>query len=302
MDERVGRIVAGIGGNYDVLLEDGSILRLKARGLFRKQKITPLLGDLVTVSWDATEDGYFDRILDRKNESIRPAAANIDQMLVVFAARYPDPHFKLLDRFLIECDARKIPCLIAFNKADLLEEKDRLRIQSILRSYEEAGYQVFLISTVDPDECMRTKAKLLPFLSGKLTIFAGPSGVGKSSLINLLIGSDQETGILSEKIARGKNTTRHARLLPILEGDKPGLIGDTPGFSSFYMQKLTEETLPAAYPEFRPFLGQCRFTNCRHRKEDDCAIRKAVTDGIISRVRYRNYLELLEDLSDERKQ
>ncbi|MBO4886834.1 MAG: ribosome small subunit-dependent GTPase A [Firmicutes bacterium] len=301
MDNRIGRIVAGIGGNYDVLLEDGRILRLKARGLFRKQKITPLLGDLVTVCEDVSEDGYFDRILERKNVSVRPAAANIDQMLVVFAARYPDPHFKLLDRFLIECDARGIPCLIVFNKADLLEEKDRTKIRTILKSYEEAGYRVFLISTVDPDECRRTKEELIPFLSGKLTIFAGPSGVGKSSLINLLIGSDQETGILSEKIARGKNTTRHARLLPIQEGDKPGLIGDTPGFSSFYMQKLTEETLPKAYPEFRPFLGQCRFTNCRHVREEDCAIRKAVSDGIISRVRYRNYLELLEDLSYERK-
>ena len=294
MAKQIGRIVAGIGGNYDVLMDDGTILRLKARGVFRKQKVTPLLGDLVSVPGD----GYFDGICERKNESVRPAAANIDQMLVVFAARYPDPHFKLLDRFLIECDARRIPSLIVFNKADLLEEKDKVKIRSILRSYEQAGYRVFLISTVDPEECRK---QLLPELSGKLTIFAGPSGVGKSSLINLLIGADQETGNLSEKISRGKNTTRHARLLPILGADQPGLIGDTPGFSSFYMQKLTEETLPMAYPEFRPYLGLCRFTNCRHRTEEDCAVRQAVADGKVGRVRYRNYLELLEDLSEERK-
>ena len=135
MDKQIGRIVAGIGGNYDVLLEDGTEVRLKARGLFRKQKLTPLLGDIVTVSGD----GYFDSILDRKNESIRPAAANIDQMLVVFAARYPDPHFKLLDRFLIECDSRKIPCLIVFNKADLLSEEQKRRLMLVLKAYEEAG-------------------------------------------------------------------------------------------------------------------------------------------------------------------
>ena len=298
MDKQIGRIVAGIGGNYDVLLEDGTEVRLKARGLFRKQKLTPLLGDIVTVSGD----GYFDSILDRKNESIRPAAANIDQMLVVFAARYPDPHFKLLDRFLIECDSRKIPCLIVFNKADLLSEEQKRRLMLVLKAYEEAGYPVELISTVDEEQALKAREILLPRLLGRLTIFAGPSGVGKSSLINTLIGAGQETGELSEKIARGKNTTRHARLLPLIaEGEVPGLIGDTPGFSSFYMQQLSQEDLAKAYPEFRPYLGLCRFTNCRHMREEDCAVRGAAREGKISPFRYRNYLELSGDLNQGRK-
>lgn len=297
MDKATGRIVAGIGGNYDVMLEDGTILRLKARGVFRKKKVTPLLGDIVTVSGD----GYFDSILERKNESVRPAASNIDQMLVVFAARYPDPHFKLLDRFLIECDRRGIPSIIVFNKADLLTEQQRERLRLVLDAYEKAGYPVELLSTLEGEEAEETRRILLPRLFGKLTIFAGPSGVGKSSLINLLIGAGQETGDLSEKIARGKNTTRHARLLSVIEeGEAPGLIGDTPGFSSFYMQQLSEEDLAAAYPEFRPYLGQCRFTNCRHMKEMDCAVRGAVKDGEISPVRYRNYTDLMQDMKEER--
>lgn len=297
MAKEMGRIVAGIGGNYDVLLENGQILRLKARGVFRKQGITPLLGDRVTVPGD----GYFDEILERKNESIRPAAANIDQMLVVFAARYPDPHFKLLDRFLIECDRRRIPCLIVFNKADLLSEEERKRLQSVLTSYEKAGYEVELVSTLE-EGAQETREKLLPRLTGKLTIFAGPSGVGKSSLINRLTDAVQETGDLSEKIARGKNTTRHARLLPVRQGGREiGLIGDTPGFSSFYMQQLSQEELGAAYPEFQPYLGKCRFTNCRHLRETDCAIREAVLSGELSRVRYRNYVELLQDMISGRR-
>ncbi|MBO6158622.1 MAG: ribosome small subunit-dependent GTPase A [Firmicutes bacterium] len=292
MDKETGRIIAGIGGNYDVLCESGKVLRLKARGVFRNRKITPLLGDRVTISGD----GFFDAVLERKNTSIRPAAANIDQMVVVFAVHKSEPHFKLLDRFLIECDLRKIPVLMIFTKADLLSEGEREKLVRILDAYEAAGYPYELISNQDESAREDAKNRILPKLSGKLTIFAGPSGVGKSSLISFLTDTTQEVGELSEKISRGKNTTRHARLLTFQGADGVmGLIGDTPGFSSFYMQKLDPEELAMAYPEFRPYLGSCRYSNCSHLKEEGCAVRDAVRQGQILPLRYRNFSALYQD-------
>lgn len=284
--DKTGTIIAGIGGNYDVQQEDGQVMRCKARGIFRRRKVTPLIGDRVVVS----KEGFIEEILPRKNALIRPAAANIDQVMVVFAVHNPEPHFMLLDRFLLEAERQNISALLIFNKMDLWSGDEEL--QEAMEAYEKAGYRVQRISTYETKT--EVVQKLRSQLQNKITVLAGPSGVGKSSLINLLTGSRQETGELSEKIARGKNTTRHARLLPLQEGT--GWIADTPGFSSFYMQDWDCEKLAEYYPEFREHLGHCWFQDCRHLTEPDCRVRQAVEEGKISRLRYKNYQKLYEEI------
>ena len=288
-----GTIIAGVGGNYDVQMENGQVVRCKARGAFRKQKTTPLIGDRVTVS----KENFLESISPRKNALIRPAAANIDQVLVVFAVHNPQPHFMLLDRFLLEAGRQRIPVAIVLNKMDLWEESRQKDVTEAVEAYTKAGYPVYQVSTYETDE--EIMEKLRELLQDKITVLAGPSGVGKSSLINVLTGADQETGELSEKIARGKNTTRHARLLSIKSGN--GWIADTPGFSSFYMQDWDCEHLAEYYPEFEEYLGQCRFPDCRHRSEPECAVREAVNEGNVSKLRYENYRKIYEEIWEYRK-
>ncbi len=285
-----GLIIAGVGGNYEVQMENGQVLRCKARGVFRKQKVTPLIGDRVTVS----EGGFLESIAPRKNILVRPAAVNVDQVLVVFAVHNPEPHLLLLDHFLVEAERQGIEAVLIFNKADLCKETDAERREQIQRAYEAAGYPVYWISTyqMQPDRI----AALQKQLRHKITVLAGPSGVGKSSLINCLTKANQETGDLSEKIARGKNTTRHARLLPLQSAD--GWIADTPGFSSFYIQEWSSEALAMYYPEFAPYRQTCRFPDCRHITEPDCAVRGAVTSGAVSELRYEQYRKLYEEVRE----
>jgi len=304
--DKQGIVIAGIGGNYDVYLSGGETVRVKARGVFRKEKISPLIGDRVVV----TEEGFLSDILPRRNQMVRPAAANIDQILIVFALRDPDPHFGLLDRFLTEAGKQQIPARIVFNKTDLVDpEKDALLVEAA-ESYRKVGYPVFLLEARSEEEGpFNQLAAVRNCLSGKVTVLAGPSGVGKSSLINALIGADQEVGELSEKIARGKNTTRHARLLPVKPEEEDqaaeGLgswIADTPGFTSFYTQSIEAEELDQLYPEFAPYLGQCYYQDCRHLSEPSCAVREAVEEGRIPRIRYDNYQELFRELKQYRKE
>lgn len=288
-----GTIIAGVGGNYDVQVEEGQIVRCKARGIFRKQKTTPLIGDKVTIS----KEKFLESIAPRKNALIRPAAANIDQVLVVFAVHNPEPHFMLLDRFLLEAGRQEIPVAIVLNKMDLWEDSQQKEVSEAIEAYEKAGYPVYQVSTYETNETILENLRDL--LQDKITVLAGPSGVGKSSLINVLTDAEQETGELSEKIARGKNTTRHAKLLPLRQGS--GWIADTPGFSSFYMQDWTCDQLANFYPEFEEYLGGCKFPDCRHRSEPECAVREAVENGEISRIRYENYRKIYEEIWEYQK-
>lgn len=288
-----GTIIAGVGGNYDVQVEEGQIVRCKARGIFRKQKTTPLIGDKVTIS----KEKFLESIAPRKNALIRPAAANIDQVLVVFAVHNPEPHFMLLDRFLLEAGRQEIPVAIVLNKMDLWEDSQQKEVSEAIEAYEKAGYPVYQVSTYETNETILENLRDL--LQDKITVLAGPSGVGKSSLINVLTDAEQETGELSEKIARGKNTTRHAKLLPLRQGS--GWIADTPGFSSFYMQDWTCDQLANFYPEFEEYLGGCKFPDCRHRSEPECAVREAVENGEISRIRYGNYRKIYEEIWEYQK-
>ena len=239
-----GKIIKGIAGFYYVHAGDGQIYECKARGIFRKENVKPLVGDMVELEVldEAENEGSIRKILPRKSRLIRPAVANIDQALVIFAILKPEPNFNLLDRFLIMMEQQDLPCMICFNKSDIASERERKALQS---AYETCGYQVLFISVKEREGLDALRA----LLQGKTTTVAGPSGVGKSSLINYLYPqAAMETGAISEKIDRGKHTTRHSEIFVL---DRDSYIMDTPGFSSLQLFDMEKEDLKDFYPEFR---------------------------------------------------
>ena len=289
-----GKIIKGIAGFYYVHVVESGLYECKAKGVFRKEKIKPLVGDLVEIDvLDENEKkGNIIEILERKNELIRPAVANIDQALVVFAVTKPKPHFNLLDRFLIMMESKDIPVILCFNKKDIATEPE---IQELKEIYETCGYQMIFTSALEKENIEEVKS----LLKGKTTAIAGPSGVGKSSLINnFQPDANMETGSISEKIERGKHTTRHSELIWI---EKDTYIMDTPGFSSLYTNEFEKEELKYYFREFEPFEGQCKFNGCDHIHEPGCAIKQAMEDGKIHPVRYKNYLEMYQELKDKRR-
>lgn len=289
-----GKIVKGIAGFYYVHVVESGLYECKAKGVFRKEKIKPLVGDMVEIDiLDENEKkGNITDILERKNELIRPAVANIDQALVVFAVTKPKPHFNLLDRFLIMMESKGIPVILCFNKKDIAKEPE---IRSLKDIYEKCGYQMIFTSALEQENVEELKE----LLSGKTTAIAGPSGVGKSSLINVFQPeAKMETGSISEKIERGKHTTRHSELIWIADDT---YIMDTPGFSSLYTNEFEKEELKYYFTEFAPFEGKCRFLGCDHVHEPGCAVKEALEDGKIHPVRYENYLEMYKELKEKRR-
>ena len=289
-----GTIIKGIAGFYYVATVESGIYACRARGIFRKEKKKPLVGDLVEVEVTDEKDreASLTRILPRRNSLIRPAVANIDQALVLFALRSPDPDGMLLDRFLILMEAQKVPVVVCFNKADLAGDSEALRWRSI---YEKCGYDIYVISA----EFDRGTDELRQCLRGKTTVVAGPSGAGKSTLTNLMQNVvKMETGELSEKLRRGKNTTRHAELLPLGGGT---FFCDTPGFTSLDLPAIEAKELDEFFPEFAPYRQNCRFQDCVHLQEPDCAVRKAQEEGLISRERYEHYRRFYEELKEREK-
>ncbi len=283
-----GRILKGIGGFYYVDTADG-IISCKARGKFRKTIGKPIVGDLVELEKQADGTGYLLEIFERTNSLIRPAVANLDLVVVVATEAQPKTDPFLIDKVIAIAENKNIePCVI-LNKTDLHTN------DTLYAVYQNAGITVFRVSTVTGEGMDAVR----DFLHGKAAAFAGNSGVGKSSLLNQLVPDfGAETGLISDRIGRGKHTTRHVELVPYAGG---GYIADTPGFSSFdteQMDLVLAGELQYTFREFAPYLGACRFTGCAHVKEKDCAVREAVQTGKIAKSRHDSYVKLYESVKD----
>lgn len=289
-----GKIIKGIAGFYYVNVVESGVYECKAKGVFRKEKIKPLVGDNVRIEIldEENKTGNIVEIFPRKNELIRPAVANIDQALVVFAVTKPTPHFNLLDRFLVMMERKEIPVVLCFNKKDIVTSPEIAELEAI---YEKCGYPIVFTSALEQENIEEIRRLLLK----KTTAIAGPSGVGKSSLINLLQNQVQmETGTISRKIERGKHTTRHSELIAV---DADSYIMDTPGFSSLYVNDFEKEELKYYFREFASYEGQCRFQGCDHVHEPGCAVKEALEEGKIHPVRYKNYLEMYTELKEKKR-
>ena len=289
-----GKIIKGIAGFYYVNVVESGVYECKAKGVFRKEKIKPLVGDNVRIEIldEENKTGNIVEIFPRKNELIRPAVANIDQALVVFAVTKPTQHFNLLDRFLVMMERKEIPVVLCFNKKDIATSPEIAELEAI---YEKCGYPIVFTSALEQENIEEIRRLLLK----KTTAIAGPSGVGKSSLINLLQNQVQmETGTISRKIERGKHTTRHSELIAV---DADSYIMDTPGFSSLYVNDFEKEELKYYFREFASYEGQCRFQGCDHVHEPGCAVKEALEEGKIHPVRYKNYLEMYTELKEKKR-
>ncbi len=289
-----GKIIKGIAGFYYVHVREAGIFECRAKGIFRKEKIKPLAGDNVEIDIISQKEqtGNIIRILPRNNALVRPAVANVDQALVIFAVDKPKPNFNLLDRFLIMMEQQQVETVICFNKQDLAKEEELHRLRQM---YESCGYRILFASAVN----RQGLDQLFQVLDQKTTTVAGPSGVGKSSLINLLQPkAAMETGAISEKIERGRHTTRHSQLIHIQ--DRTYMI-DTPGFSSLDLTGIEAQELKDYFREFGEYEPCCRFQGCSHVKEPDCGVKQALEEGKISLSRYENYTILYEELKNRKK-
>lgn len=304
-----GKIIKGIAGFYYVDVIGAGIYECKAKGIFRKEKLKPLVGDNVTIDILEDEDmkAHIVEIADRKNDLIRPLVANVDQAMVVFSITKPKPHFNLLDRFLVMMEQKDIPVVLVFNKLDIAASTD---VDNIREVYEKSGYEVIFVSA----ETGENLESLRGTLAAKTTVIAGPSGVGKSSIINILNPDAlMPTGEISQKIQRGKHTTRHSELFSINafigsqnQGDLTNLNGgayimDTPGFSSLYVNDFEKEELRFYFPELQNHEGDCKYNGCNHIHEPKCAVKEAIDAGDIHPTRYESYLGMYKELEEKKR-
>lgn len=291
---QTGQIIRALSGFYDVQSE-GKIYRTRARGNFRKRKITPLVGDFVEFESESeTESGYILEILDRKNEMIRPPVANIDNAVVIVSAVEPAFSLNLLDRFLIYIESLHMQGLVYLTKTDMIGDQQYQEISDYLAYYAKIDYQIFAPRTAFTPEIITAIEDTFPH---KTTVFTGQTGAGKSTLLNHIDPSlNIATAEISQSLNRGKHTTRHIELIPLNDG----LVGDTPGFSSLGLLNVTIETLVDRFPEFREIGQGCKFRTCQHVMEPKCAVKEAVDSGEIMQSRYTNYLQFRAELKDIR--
>lgn len=267
------------------------LLSCRLRGRIKRNKGAVVTGDYVEYQMLDDGTGVIESCLPRRTLLKRPAVANIDQVLITFAARQPDLNQLLLNRFLVLAEWSGIPeIVICINKCDLLEEK-----ADFLQDYVQAGYKLLMVSAQEGQGIQELKN----LLTGRVTVFAGPSGVGKSSLLNAVDSNlELATGKISDKIKRGKHTTRAACLLPLPEG---GTVVDTPGFSAAELENIDKAQLAHYFPEFRPYIEKCYYNTCTHSHEPDCAVKEAVEAGAICQARYEAYLNILQTINERKK-
>ncbi|MCL2592444.1 MAG: ribosome small subunit-dependent GTPase A [Defluviitaleaceae bacterium] len=277
-----GRIIKGVGGLYAVDTADG-LYNCRVRGIFRKHEINPTVGDnvVISITHEGDREGVIDKILDRHSFLFRPRVANIDQAILVFSAVTPDINIDLMDRFILACEIAGVEIIICINKADIINFADFAWIKEI---YERVGYTVIFTSAEDGTGLEEVKANLL----GQVSVFAGPSGAGKSSLTNAIIPhANMQTGELSEKISRGRHTTRHTELIKAFENS---YIVDSPGFSSLILENLQKDDLHKYFREFEEFSSNCKFMDCKHINEPICGVKDALGSGLIAKQRYNRYV------------
>lgn len=288
-----GLIIKGIGGFYYVMTQEGEVVEAKGRGIFKKDKITLLVGDEVEIQMTDRDGakGVINSIFPRKNQFARPPISNVDMFIVVFAAKNPRPNYSVIDKFLINSQLNGIEPVICINKKDLVSERDIDEIRDIYGKI----YRTVAVSarTGEGTDDLRAMIK------GRRAALAGPSGAGKSSIINLLHPkADMETGEVSRKTMRGRHTTRHVEIFSLAGG---GMLFDTPGFTSFDLPDIDEDQLKYYYPEFAEFNDLCRYDDCRHLKEPDCAVLAAVAGGRLNNRRYEAYVSNYEELKRRKR-
>ena len=291
MKQEIGTVLKGIGGFYYVEAAD-AVYECKARGVFRKKGMSPYAGDRVSITVAEDGTGTIDEIKPRKNQLIRPPIANIDQLVIVASTCEPSPNPLIIDKMLALAVDNRIHPLLVISKADLADS------EALFQIYEKSGIETIVFSTVTGEGINRVRARLI----GKFSAFTGNSGVGKSSLLNCIDEKFQlETGKISQKLGRGRHTTRQVELYPLPEG---GYVADTPGFSTVDIERyemIDKESLPYAFPEFAPFLHQCRFTSCAHVCEKGCAVLQAERDGLIHPSRHSSYVSMYEEVKDRKE-
>ncbi|WP_297631484.1 ribosome small subunit-dependent GTPase A [uncultured Clostridium sp.] len=284
-----GKILKGIGGFYYIKTED-EIIECKARGNFRYQGLKPMVGDNVEIEVEKGK-GRIEKIRERSSELIRPTVSNVTLAFVVFAIKNPDLNFDLLNRFLLLCESNNIEAVVCLNKVDLVDENEKNMLKEKIN---EIGYEVLFINAKEGKgiELLREKIK------DNVTVLCGPSGAGKSTLINKMTHREHmETGEVSEKLGRGKHTTRHSELIEV----QGGYIVDTPGFSTLDVDFIKKEDLKESFPDFYEYNNSCKFRGCLHYKEPNCAVKSAVQEGKINKFRYDFYIRTLEEIMSGRK-
>lgn len=288
-----GIIVKGVGGFYYVQTKEG-IFECKARGLFREENIIPLVGDKVKIQISKEDNtGYIKEIKPRRSQLLRPPVANITQVIIVMSVKEPDINFWLLDKFLVMAEFENLNIHICLNKIDLESEE---KIQAINDIYSSAGYHIINTSTTKNIGIEELREQL----KNNITVFAGPSGVGKSSLLNKIHpGLDLKTGEVSKKTTRGKHTTRHVELLDL---DSSSYVLDSPGFSSLDLDFIENKNqLAIGFKEIQKYEDKCKFISCLHDREPDCEVKRQLENGNISISRYENYLSFLEEIKNIRR-
>lgn len=288
-----GQIRKALSGYYYVF--DGEqLIQCRGRGIFRNRGESPLVGDFVEYSNETVgSDGAIEAIVPRQNQLVRPPIANVDQALLVFSVKEPDFNTVLLDRFLVVLESYHVEPIICLTKMDLLTAQELAEIEQYKATYEAIGYRVITAYMDEPT----LLDKVTPILTGKTTVLAGQSGVGKSTLLNTLLPQLQlKTGEISQSLGRGKHTTRHVELIEVAGG----LLADTPGFSSFDFDTLEREELTQCFPDIARYAEQCKFRGCLHKQEPKCAVKAAVEAGDIVAYRFKHYEQILQEIMDRK--